>query len=41
MDIGEDNPHEILATTVVAFALSSILTGAKQNDVFPVRVSHV
>ncbi|KAI0933274.1 hypothetical protein AcV7_004789 [Taiwanofungus camphoratus] len=26
-DIGEDNPHEILATTVVAFALSSILTG--------------
>ncbi|KAI0795819.1 sulfate transporter family-domain-containing protein [Abortiporus biennis] len=25
--IGEDNPHEVLATTMVAFALSSILTG--------------
>ncbi|KZT04035.1 uncharacterized protein LAESUDRAFT_658528 [Laetiporus sulphureus 93-53] len=26
-DIGEDDPHAILATTIVAFALSSILTG--------------
>lgn len=26
-EIGEDNPHAILATTVVAFSLSSILTG--------------
>ncbi|PCH34769.1 hypothetical protein WOLCODRAFT_78960 [Wolfiporia cocos MD-104 SS10] len=26
-DIGEDRPHEVLATTILAFALSSILTG--------------
>lgn len=26
-DIGEDRPHEVLATTIVAFALSSVLTG--------------
>lgn len=25
--IGEDKPHEILATTMVAFAFSSVLTG--------------
>ncbi|KIP03684.1 hypothetical protein PHLGIDRAFT_110510 [Phlebiopsis gigantea 11061_1 CR5-6] len=25
--IGEDHPHEIIATTIVAFALSSLLTG--------------
>lgn len=26
--IGEDKPHEIIATTIVAFALSSVLAGA-------------
>lgn len=27
-EVGESNPHAILATTIVAFAFSSILTGA-------------
>jgi hypothetical protein len=27
--IGEDQPHRVIATTMVAIALSSILTGAR------------
>jgi SulP family sulfate permease len=27
-DIGDNNPDEIVATTLVAFAFSSVLTGA-------------
>jgi hypothetical protein len=28
-DIGEGNPEAVIATTLVAFALSSLLTGAR------------
>lgn len=31
LDIGEDNPREIVATTLLAFAFSSVVTGT--NDV--------
>jgi SulP family sulfate permease len=26
--IGEDKPHQVIATTITAFAISSIMTGA-------------
>jgi MFS superfamily sulfate permease-like transporter len=39
-DIGENNPQEIIATTLVAFALSSILTGKSPPNQIFTKIPH-
>jgi len=39
--IGDEHPREIIATTLVAFALSSILTGIRYSFFALVKASNV